>query len=79
MAVGRLRERPTIDVVAIALTALILIIGTVAVIGVVIVEIVDPSIDTSRITTMLDNHAETIIVALVALFVGRPTGGRPSP
>lgn len=76
LGVGHLHERPTLDVVVLVLVVVvgIVLVGAFVVAGVL--EIMDPSNDTTEIVSLLDAQLGTIIGALLGLIAGQSAGRR---
>lgn len=69
-----MKERSTIDIVVILLTAVVGLVLVLTVLGVLIVKVFRPEIDTSRAGEVIANITTTIVGALVGFIGGRATG-----
>jgi len=69
-----LKNRSTIDIVVILLTATIGVILTLTLLGILLLKILHPDMDTSRGGEAVGNILTTIVGALVGFIGGRATG-----
>lgn len=73
---GRLRERPTLDVIVIIFTLVVATVITSSVLGVVVLEVVNPDGDHEQIVELIDTQIGTILGALLGLIAGQATARR---
>jgi len=75
----RLRDRPTPDLVVIALAGVVVFSVAMTTVGAVVLRIVDPSADLDKVAARLADVTNTLIGAIVGYLAGRgvvkPTGG----
>lgn len=73
---GRLYQRPTLDVVVLILTAIVAVGIGASIVVVGVIEIRDPTADTSSLSTIIDDQVGVILGALLGLLAGQAHGAR---
>jgi len=73
-ATEEMKERSTIDLVVLMMTASIGVVLAIAMIGLIIVRVVHPGVDVARGSEALGNITTMIVGSLVGFVGGRATG-----
>lgn len=71
--VGRLYERPTLDVVVLILAVLVAFVMASATVTVAVLEVSQPEADTTDVAAIVSDHLGTIVGVLVGLIAGQAT------
>jgi hypothetical protein len=75
----RLRDRPTADLVVLGLALVVGFSVVATTVGALLLRIVDPSADLTKIGARLADVTNTLIGAIVGYLAGRGTDEKPPP